>query len=257
MGPALLLAALQAVIELKPQAQKFDRLALAFRGQTDIKSSNGRDSRYTFEMDCTAEVDKAEGGSVTYDCGVARLKIAGTHDGKPVDFEWNKDGTERGGKIAGLAEALKKGWKITATPGKGFTVSEAAGALGDLVPNFNPGSFVGLPVALPAGPVAIGKGWEVKGPAVPYFNGFGLACKASLNQVGKDVARLSGRLLLTSPESEVPIEGALQVKGDGYASLEFDLKSGRPVKGAHTVKLTSQQGGLRREVSQTLEFEVR
>jgi hypothetical protein len=47
------------------------------------------------------------------------------------------------------------------------------------------------------------------------------------------------------------------VKGTGDASGVFDAKKKRPVNGATDVRVTSSQGGLRREVTQHVEWTVK
>jgi hypothetical protein len=251
------LLALQGRAELKPKFQKFDRVAVSCTVQTEVKSSNGRDSKYSLELALTAEAEKVDGEAVVFDCGVSSLKIAGRLDGRTVNFEWSKAGTERGERIASIQKALEKGWKFVLAGKKGFSVTDTASELGDTLPLFNPGVFLGLSAPLPDGPVEVGKGWEVKDLGFPYFGGFTVRYAASLDLVKGDTAKISSRLFFNRPESEVPVEGVVNVKGDGDASLEYDLRSGRPNRGATALKLTSQMGGLKRDVSQVIEFEVR
>ncbi|HEX7899375.1 MAG TPA: hypothetical protein VF950_16535 [Planctomycetota bacterium] len=241
-----------------PTFQKFDRLQAACVIKTEIKSSNGRDSNYTLTMDVAAETEKAEGGATTFDCGVAALRIEGTLDGRKVDAAWSKGGGWKGdGKIAGLDRALEKGWKMTLAAGKGTSIGDGYLELGDLLPVFNPGALLGYSVPPPATPVAAGKTWEVKGQTFPHAGGFGLRAAATFDFAEGDSARLSARLTFGKAETEIPIEGASNVKGDGYASLAYDSKKGRPVKGASSAKLVLSQGGLKREISQVVEFEMR
>ena len=246
---------LQGKAELKPKFQKFDRIGVGCTVTTEIKSSNGRDSKYTLDLELTAEAEKAEGETVVFDCGVTSLKISGTLDGKTVDGIWRK-GSSPDRKIPGVERAIEKGWKTTLSK-KGVSVGDAMVEFGDALPIFNPGVFLGLSVPLPFDAVAEGKGWEVKDQAYSYFGGFGIKSAASLNVLEKDTAKLSARLVFSRAETEVPVDGVVNVKGDGYASLEYDLKSGRPVKGATSAKISMTQGGLKREVTQVIEFEVR
>ncbi len=252
---ALLAQAVQAKADLKPKFQRFDRIGVGCTITTEIKSSNGRDSKHTMELELTAEVEKAEGETAVFDCGVTSLKISGTLDGKPVDGIWRK-GSSPDRKIPGVERAIDKGWKTTLSK-KGVSLGDAMVEFGDALPIFNPGVFLGLSVPLPFDAVAEGKGWEVKDQAFPFFGGFGIKAVASLNVVEKETAKISARLVFSKADTEVPVDGVVNVKGDGYASLEYDLKSGRPVKGASSARLTSAQGGLRREVNQVIEFEVR
>jgi len=247
----------QGKAELKPRFQKFDRVTVSCTIQTEIKSSNGRDSKYTLELGLAAEAEKVDGEAVVFDCGVSSLKINGRLDGRTVNFEWTKSGTERGEKIASIQKALEKGWKCIFFGKKGFSVTDTAGELGDTLPLFNPGIFLGLSTPLPDGAMDVGKGWEVKDLKFPYFGGFAVRYVATLDLVKGDTAKISSRLFFSRPESEVPIEGVVNVKGDGDASLEYDVRSGRPTRGATALKLTSQMGGLKREVDQVIEFEVR
>lgn len=259
MRLTLLLASsllLQAKAEIAPKFEKFDRVSVTCTVRTEIKTSNGRDSKYTLEMDLSAEVEKAEGEVVVFDCGPSSLKVSGTLNGKPVGYEWRRGGAEKGEKVAGIQKALEKGWKVTLEK-KGVTVNEAAGELGDTFPLFNPGIFIGFAVPPPWGAVQIGKGWVVKDLVYPYFNGFTLRYSGALNFVDKDVAKVSAGLAFTKPENEVPIDMGPNVKGDGSAAMDYDLRSGRPVRGATSVKLSLAQGGLKREVTQVIEYEVR
>jgi hypothetical protein len=253
---AVLLALLpQSKAELGPKFQKFDRIGVGCTVKTEIQSSNGRDSKHTMELELTAEVEKAEGGTAVFDCGITSLKISGTLDGRPVEGIWRK-GSSPDRKIPGVERAIEKGWKLTLSK-KGLAVDDAMIEFGDALPIFNPGVLLGLSVPLPFDSVAEGKGWELKNQTYGYFGGFGFKAAASLNVLEKDAARISAKLTYSRPETEIPIEGGANVKGDGYASLEYDVKSGRPVKGASSVKLSLGQGGLKREVSQLIEFEVR
>jgi hypothetical protein len=247
----------QAKAELKPKFDKFDKIALSCTVQTEVKASNGRDSKYKLEMDLNAEVEKAEGETVVFDCGASRLKLSGTLEGKTVIYEWKKGAGGNGDKVGSVERALEKGWKATLSGKKGLQVDDAASDLGDTLPVLNPGVFVGLSVLLPFDAVAAGKGWTVKDLAFPYYNGFGLRYAGSLNAVDGNTAKISAKLSFTKPENEIPIDGVVNVKGEGDASLDYDLKSGRPLRGATSVKVSFGQGGLKKEVTQVVEFEVR
>src|SRR5687768_12057699 len=96
-----------------PTFQKFDRLQASCVIKTEVKSSNGKDSSYTLTLDVVAETEKSEDGTATFDCGVSRLRVQGTLDGRRVDSEWIKGGGWRGeGKVAGVDRPLEKGWKM-------------------------------------------------------------------------------------------------------------------------------------------------
>lgn len=252
---ALIALTPQAKADLKPKFQKFDRIGVGCTITTEIKSSNNRDSKHVMELELTAEVEKAEGETAVFDCGVTSLKISGILDGKPVDGIWRK-GSSPDRKIPGVEKAIEKGWKVTLSK-KGVSLGDTMVEFGDALPIFNPGVLLGLSVPLPFDQVAEGKGWEVKDQAFTYFGGFGFKAAASLNVVEKDRAKISAKLTFNRAENEIPVDGVVNVKGDGYASLEYDLKSGRPVKGATSVRLSTGQGGLKREVTQVIEFEVR
>jgi hypothetical protein len=255
--PFLALLLPQARAELKPKFQKFDRVALTAKIQTEVKSSNGRDSKYVLEIDLNAEVEKAEGDLAVFDCGVAALSIKGTLDGKPVAYDWKKGGADRGDKVPAIQKGLEKGWKLTLDGRKGPAVADTAGELCDTIPIFNPALFLGLSVPLPYDAVAQGRGWELKGVSVPYYGGFSVRYLATLDLVQGDTAKISSRLLFGKAETEIPIEGVVNVKGDGDASLEVDLRTGRPVRGATALRFSSAMGGLKREATQVIEFEVR
>ena len=255
----LLLAALilpQAKAELRPKFQKFDRISVGCKIQTEVKASNGRDSKYTLELELSAEVEKSEGETAEFDCGVSSLKISGTLDGKAADYEWRKGGSEKGSRIASIQKGLEKGWKVTLGK-KGISVGDASNEFCDTLPLLNPGIFLGFSTPLPFDAVAVGKGWEAKDQSYPFFSGFGIRYQATLNHVAADAARISAHLTFSKAESEIPIEGVVNVKGEGDASLEYDLKSGRPVKGATSVRFSGSMGGLKRDVTQIIEFEVR
>jgi hypothetical protein len=252
-----ILLVFQAKADLKPKYQKFDRVVVACVIQTEVKSSTGKDSKYKLEVDFSSEAEKAEGEAAVFDCGPTSLRLAGTLDGRPVNYEWRKGGAERGDKVAAIQKALQKGWKVTLAGKKGYSVGDTAGEFCDTLPLFNPGIFLGYSVPPPYDLVAVGKGWELKDLACPYFGGFSLRHAASLNDISGETAKVSSRLVFAKAETEIPIEGVVNVKGDGDASLEYDLKSGRPVRGATSLRFTSLMGGLRREATQVIEFEVR
>lgn len=246
---------LALALQLAPPAfQKFDRLQASCVIKTEIKASNGRDSSYTLTLELAAEAESA----ASFDCGVSKLRVEGTLDGRRVDCEWSKGGGWRGeGKVPNVDRALEKGWKMSLTPGKGVSIGDGYLLLGDALPVFNPGVLLGYPVPPPAAPVAAGKTWEVKGQSFDFAGGFGVNARASFDFAEGDEAKVSARLAFARAESEVPIDGASNVKGDGYASLTYDLKKGRPLKGASSAKLILSQGGLKKEVSQVVEFEMR
>lgn len=252
---ALVALSLQAKADLAPRFQKFDRIGVGCTITTEIKTSNNRDSKHKMELELTAEVEKSEGDATVFDCGVTSLKLSGTLDGRPVDGIWRK-GSSPDRKIPGVEKAIDKGWKVTLSK-KGVSLGDTMVEFGDSLPIFNPGVLLGLSVPLPFDPVAEGKGWEVKDQVFTYFGGFGLKAAASLNVLEKDTAKISGKLTFSRGENEIPVDGVVNVKGDGYASLEYDLKAGRPMKGATSIRLTSLQGGLKRDVTQLIEFEVR
>jgi hypothetical protein len=241
-----------------PSFQKFDRLQAACVIKTEVKASNGKDSSYTLTLEVVAETEKSDAGSTSFDCGVSALRIEGTLDGRKVDAAWSKGGGWKGdGKIAGVDRPLEKGWKMTLAAGKGTSIGDGYLELGDLLPVFNPGALLGYSVPPPAAPVASGKTWDVKGQTFPHAGGFGLRAAAAFDFAEGDAARLSARLTFGKADTEIPIEGAANVKGDGYASLTYDVKKGRPVKGASSAKLVLSQGGLKKEITQVVEFEMR
>lgn len=241
-----------------PSFQKFDRLQSSCTIKTEIKASNGKESSWTLALELTAETEKSEGGATTFDCGVSRLRIEGTLEGRRVDAEWSKGSGWKGdAKLAGLDRALEKGWKMTLAAGKGTSTGDGFLDLADVLPVFNPGALLGYPVPPPAGTVAAGKGWEVKGQVFPHAGGFGIKAAALFDYAEGDAAKLSARLSFGRAETEIPIEGASNVKGDGYASMEIDTKRGRPKKGASSAKLAIAQGGLRKEITQVVEFEMK
>lgn len=241
-----------------PTFQKFDRLQTACVVKTEIKASNGKDSAYTLHLELAAETEKSENGVTVFDCGVSKLRIEGTLDGRRIDAEWSKGGGWKGdGKIAGVDRPLEKGWKMTLTPGKGVVVGDGYLELGDVLPIFNPAALLGYSVPPPATAVASGKSWDLKGQAFAHAGGFSVQAAAAFDFEEAGAAKLSARLKYARMEAEVPIEGQANVKGEGFASLTYDVKKGRPLKGASSAKLQLSQGGLRREISQVVEFEAR
>jgi hypothetical protein len=253
------LSGIEGLPQIAPPAfQKFDRLQTACVIKTEIKSSNGKDSAYTLHLELAAETEKSENGATVFDCGVSKLRIEGTLDGRRIDAEWSKGGGWRGdGKVPGVDRPLEKGWKMTLTPGKGVVVGDGYLELGDVLPIFNPGTLLGYSVPPPSTPVASGKNWELKGQTYAHAGGFSLQALAAFDFEEAGAAKLSARLKFGRMEADVPIEGASNVKGDGFASLTYDAKKGRPVKGASSAKLQLSQGGLKRDVSQVVEFEAR
>ncbi len=256
----LILAAVllpQGRVEFKTSFQRFDTLAIRCVVQSEVTSSDGKDSRYAIEADLSAEVDKSEAGVTTFDCGVSALKLSGTFEGKKVDCEWRKDGSGRGDMDEKLRQALEKGWKMTLEAGKGFAVVKGGVEFCDRLPILNPGVFLGLSAPLPAGEVAVGGKWEVDNLVFPYFNSFLLKYQSVLERVEKDTARVRSGLAFRSPEGEDVAEGVVDVKGEGESTLEFDLKAGRPRKGSSMIRLTSAQGSLKRQVVQSINIEVK
>jgi hypothetical protein len=170
---ALLLA--QAAVDLKPSFQKFDRLQSACTIKTKVTSSNGRDSDYTVTLELVAEAETSDAAGTTFDCGVSKLRIEGTLDGRKVSLDWIKGSGWKGeGKVAGVDRSLEKGWKMTLAPGKGTSVGDAYLELGDLLPVLNPGALLGYPVPPPAEPVAVEKGWPGKPVTYGHAEGGGL-----------------------------------------------------------------------------------
>jgi hypothetical protein len=253
----MLLGAPQAATELSPKFQKFDRLEVSCKIRTEIKASNGRDTQLEVEMVVVSEAEQGEGDAATFDVGISRLRLSGTHEGRKVDADWSKGGASRGELPRGLAKALEKGWKMTLAGKQGPRIGEGHLEIGDALPVFNPGVLLGFPVPPAFAPVAMGKSWEVKGMSFPHFGTFGLRATGTLDLVEGDSARLSAKLVYGNAATDAPDDFAASVKGDGFASMEYDVKRGRPVKGATSAKLTATQGGLKREVSQVVEFEVR
>ncbi len=249
--------AVQGRAELRPVFRKFDQIALSMKIQTEIKAGQGRDSKHRLELEVVSEVEKAEGENVVFDVALTRLKVSGTLDGRGVDYEWRKGGAETGDAGAAVRKALEKGWKMTLSGGKGFSAGEGAADFGDVFPVFNPGAFLGFTSPLPHDAAGVGQRWEIKGLVFPYFKAFGLRYSSALDDIRNGSARISSTLTFGSSEPDAEAGFATIVKGSGDASLEYDLKSGRPVRGATALRLTSAQGGLRREVTQVIEFEAR
>ena len=253
----LLACSAQDRVELKPSFRKFDRVGITCTVKTEITSSTGQHSKYTLELDVTSEANEGTGDTAVFACVVNGVKLTGTVDGRPVDYEWSRRGGGRGSGPPGLEKALEKGWKLTLSGAKGFSVDDAVLAFGDALPIFNPGIFIGFAVPLPYGPVAEEGTWKVKGLKFPYFSGFGLEASGTLDLVRKDVALISGKLKFTRPDTAVPVVGAVNVRGEGDASMEYDVKTGRPMKGATALRLHVAQGGLKRDVKQIIQYEVR
>ena len=255
---AVLLAGVaQDKVELKPAFRKFDRLGISCTVKTEITSSTGRNSNYELELDLSSEVDEGKGDTAVFSCVVNGVRLKGTVDGREVDYDWSKRGGGRGTGPRGLEKALKQGWKLTLSGAKGFSVDDSVLMFGDALPIYNPGIFIGFAVPLPFGPVAEEGTWEVEGLRFPYSAGFGLNVTGTLELVKKDLALISGKLKFTKPRTEVPIEGIVNVRGEGVASMEYDFKAGRPKKGATSLKVYVAQGGLKRHVKQVIKYEVR
>jgi hypothetical protein len=253
---ALLLA--QGAVDLRPAFQKFDRLQSTCTIRTEVKASNGRESAYTLTLELAAETEKSEGGATTFDCGVSRLRIEGTLDGRKLDADWSKGSGWRGdAKVAGIERPLEKGWKMTLAAGKGTSTGDAFLEFGDLLPVLNPGALLGYPVPPPAEPVAVEKGWPAKPVVHAHMGGYSLKVAGFFDYSDGAAGKLSGVLSFGRAETEVPVDGAANVKGSGLASMEIDMKTKRPKKGASSAKLVVTQGGLKRELSQVIEFEMR
>ena len=254
-----MLLALLALAQLAPPAfQKFDRLQSSCTIKTEIKASNGKDSAWTLSLDLTAEAEKSEGAATTFDCGLSRLRVEGTLDGRRVDADWSKGSGWKGdAKVAGIEKALDKGWKMTLEPGKGTSVGDGFLDLADVLPVFNPGALLGYPVPPPPGPVAVEKGWPGKSQSFPHAGGYAIRATGFYDFSDGALAKVSGVLVFGKADTEIPIEGAVNVKGNGIASMELDVKTGRPRKGASSAKISITQGGLKKEVSQIVEFEMK
>ena len=253
---AILLA--QGAIDLKPTFQKFDRLTSACTIRTEVKASNGKDSTYTLTLELTAEAETSDAAGTTFDCGVSKLRIEGTLDGRKVNADWIKGSGWKGeGKVAGIDRPLEKGWKMTLAAGKGTSVGDAYLELGDLLPVLNPGALLGYPVPPPAEPVPVEKGWPAKGLTYAHAGGYTLKITGFLDYADDAVGKLSGVLAFGRAETEVPVDGAANVKGGGLASVELDRKTKRPRKGASSARLSMSQGGLKKDISQVVEFEMK
>lgn len=249
--------AVQGSAEIAPPFRKFERLTLGCTVTTEVKSSNGRDSKLTARLEVAAEVESCEGRTAVFDCGLTSLVLEGTLDGRKVDVEWRKGGAVRGEPPAALARALEKGWKMTLDGAQGIRAGEAFREVGDALVLLNPAALIGFPVPPSYSTLNLGKGWEVKPVDFQHLGGYALRYGAGLDFVEGDVARLSAKLVFTPAQAEAVLEGASSVKGEGFASMAYDVKKGRPVRGASSAKVLAVQGGLKREIEQVLEFQVR
>lgn len=253
---AVLLSAQDAKVELRPRFQKVDTIVVSLKAQTEIKSSTGKDSKYSLELEVSSEVEKLDGETAVFACRASRLKVTGTFEGKPVDYEWKKGGEETGAKIESIQRALEKGWKASFGK-KGVALGDGSGGLTETFPLFNPGVLLGFAVPLSFETTAVGRGWEVKDQNYSFFGGFGIKSSATLNRSADQAASISARLVFSKADDEIPIETPGTVKGEGSASLEYDAKSGRPTKGSTSVRLTATTGGQKRDITQSIEFEAR
>lgn len=251
------LLAVQGSAEVAPAFKKFERIQLGCTLTTEVKSSNGRDSKVTARLEVAAEVEASEGRTTVLDCGLTSLVMEGTLDGRKIDVEWRKGGTVRGEPPAALARALEKGWKMTLDGGQGIRAGEGFREVGDVLTVLNPAALIGFAVPPSYATLKLGKGWEVKPPDFQHLGGYAVRYAASLDFVEGDVARLSAKLVFSPPKAEAELEGASSVKGEGFASMEYDVKKGRPVRGATSAKVLAVQGGFKREIEQVLEFQVR
>lgn len=257
-GILALLAAVQSddPVALRPVYQKFDQVVVRCTVRTEVTSSNGRHSKYVMEAEFSSEVDRVEDGAAVFGSGVRHVKVTGTVDGREIEYEWRKGAAERGTAPGDFKQAFDKGWSVTLTDG-GVAMSDAALALHDALPVFNPGVLLGLAVPPPAGKVKEGGRWEVPARRYPFFSGFSLGYAASLDLVNDGVATVSAQLAYARSKDEVPIAGGVNVRGKGFASMEYDLKAGRPKSGASSLTVHFGQGGLKRDVKQVIEYEVR
>lgn len=251
------LLAVQGSAEIAPSFKKFERIQLGCTLTTEVKSSNGRDSKLTARLELSAEVDSSEGRTTVFDCGLTSLVLEGTLEGRKVDLEWRKGGAGRGEPPAALGRALEKGWKMTLDGAGGIRAGEGLREVGDVLAVLNPAALLGFPVPPSYSTLALGKGWEVKPVDFQHLGGYAVRYAAGLDFVEGDVARLSAKLVFLPVQAEAELEGASSVKGEGFASMEYDVKKGRPVRGASSAKVLAVQGGLRREIAQVLEFQIR
>lgn len=256
----LLTAALlagQGSAEISPAFRKFERIQLGLTLTTAVKSSNGRDSKVTARLEVTAEVESSEGSTAVFDCGLTALVLEGLLDGRKVDLEWRKGGAVRGEPPSALSRALEKGWKMRLDGAGGIRAGEGFREVGDVLTLLNPAVLIGFPVPPSYSTLKLGKGWEVKPVDFKHLGGYAVRYGAGLDFVEGDVARLSAKLVFSPAQAEAELEGAASVKGEGFASMEYDVKKGRPVRGASSAKVLAVQGGFRREIEQVLEFQVR
>lgn len=256
LAAAALLAG-QGSAEVAPAFRKFERIQLGCTITTEVKASNGRDSKLTARLELSAECESAEGRTAVFDCGVSSLALEGTLDGRKVDVEWRKGGATRGELPSSLARPLEKGWKMTIDGAAGIRVGEGFHDLGDALAVLNPAALLGFPVPPSYASHKLGKGWEVKAVDVPHLGGFSARYAAGLDFVEGDVAKLSAKIVFGAPQGEAALEGASTVKGEGFASMDYDVKKGRPLRGASSGKVLAAQGGFKREIDQVIEFQVR
>ena len=255
---ALLLGLLpQDPVELNPSFKKFDKMGIKCKIKTEIKSSTGRNSKYELELDLVAEVDEGTGDKATFSCTINGLKIKGLVNGKDVDYDWSKRRGGRGTAPRRLEQSLKQGWKLKLKGSKGFEIDDGILGFGDVLTIYNPAIFMGMSVPLPYRSVTDGTSWKMEDHRFSYGTGFGYSMEGKLDFTREGMAFITGKMKLTKPEDEVPVEGSINVKGEGFASMEYDLKKGRPKKGATSIKVRIAQGGLKQDVIQIIEFEVR
>lgn len=233
--------------DLKLELKRFDRLTVALSVQTEVAASDGRNSKHSVDVEILYECDKAEAGVILFDGYVQSAKASGTFRDRAFSYEWRKGGTAKtaGQKQPALA-SLEKPFKMKADA-RGVILESGLDEFLDSFPVFDPSALLGLPC-----PLGAGAEWKAEPKRYDWHSGFAVAYDVS----AKDAA-LSAKIKYQPPDTEVPIEGMIQVKGSGDASGEFDLKTKRSLKGQFSARLSSDQGGLKREITQKAEWTVK
>ncbi len=248
----LILLALLMQDDLTLKYEQYDRLKIEIKSTTEVTASDGLDSKHTVELDISYECASVDKGVITFDGEVLSAKVAGTMRNREFTFTWKKGaGRKATGREFEAFDSLEKPFKLKAQM-NGMVVTPGLGAFYDLFPIFSPSALIGL-----ATPLGKGRTWKTDQRRYELFSGFTIGYGGAAGAAADEKIPLTGSMTFASPETEVPIEGMVQVKGSGTATSDFHTKKQRGGSGKATISLSSDQGGLKRAITQSLEWKVK
>lgn len=253
----VVLAVPQDKVDCRFEMKKFDGYGVALRTTTKAESSDGRSYDYTFSAEFRYETEKSEGGVIHMNAGLRWLKASGTWRGREFTYDWTR---EKGAKSTGfklpdaVATVCEKGFKIRLGERGALLGTDGLTDFLEVFPVWNPQALVGLATPFdPEGKLV----WKSKGNAYECCGRFQGDFQSAVGLAKDDQVTLSTMVKLKPVDSEVPIEGAMTVAGEGEGKAVFDVKAKRPVSGDFTAKVHVAQGGWKRDYEQSGTFEVK